>query len=231
MKKISLVLTALLFTLSGVAQQSSYMLKMQMRIDGLPPDQAAYGEQDFTFWVKDSKSKTEMSGLMGNIITCSDGKVVTSLSEFFGNKMGYTVTVEDMAKLDKKDEPQPKIEYTNEKKTIVGYECTKVLVKSTEKGGKEQVLIVWVTDKLSAMPGEARKGRRGGFNFGDLKGQPLAFETTSASEGKEITVRMTATEVSTAAIDDSVFIPNTEGYRIMTYSEYKDSMRSMGGGR
>jgi len=74
-------------------------------------------------------------------------------------------------------------------------------------------------------------GRRGsGMNYGDLKGYPLAIEAAQNQGGMEMKVMMTATEVSTAAIDDAVFKPNTEGYKMMTYKEYMDKMKAMGGG-
>jgi hypothetical protein len=224
---------ALLFLSVAGFSQDNYTIKMSLKIEGMPAEYAAYGEQDIVTYVKGDKTKTEMNSMMGSNVSYFDGKKMTSLSDMMGNKSGFSATKEELENGDKKDknEAKPKIEYTNEKKTIAGYECTKALVKSLDKEKKENVITVWVTDKLKPMSPEARKARRGGFDLGDIKGQPLAMEASQSSNGMDMKIMMTATEVSTSPIDDAVFVPNTDGYNMMSYKDYMDKMKAMQGGK
>ncbi len=50
-------------------------------------------------------------------------------------------------------------------------------------------------------------------------------------QGTEAKVVMTATEVSTAAIDDATFTVNTDGYKMMTYKEMMEKQKAMMQGR
>ena len=213
--------------------QDCYTVKMTMKIEGLPPEYAGFGDNDIVHYSKGELYKQEMTGMMGSNVSFYDGKMMTALMDQMGNKAGYTVSKEELdasSKKDKGDAPA-KIEYTNEKKTIAGYECTKAIATSIDKDKKENKVTLWVTDKLKPSEGFMKGGRRGsGMNYGDLKGYPLVIEAAQNQGGMEMKVMMTATEVSTAAIDDAVFKPNTEGYKMMTYKEYMDKMKAMGGG-
>jgi hypothetical protein len=212
--------------------QDSYTIKMSLKIEGMPAEYAAYGEQEITTFVKGDKSKTEMSSMMGSNISYFDGKTLTSLNDMMGNKSGFTATKEELEAGDKnKKEEKPKIEYTSEKKTIAGYECTKALIKAIDKDKKENTITVWTTEKLKGMSPEARKARRGGFDFGDLKGVPLAMEAAQNANGMDMKIVMSATEVNTNPIDDSVFVPNTEGYKLSTYKDYMEKMKAMRDGK
>jgi hypothetical protein len=224
---------ALLLCAAMMNAQDNYTIKMSLKIEGMPAEYAAYGEQEITTYVKGDKTKTEMTSMMGSNKSYFDGKNLTSLNDMMGNKSGFTASKEEMEKMDKKgkEEAKPKVEYTTEKKTIAGYECTKALVKSVDNDKKENVITVWVTDKLKPTSPEARKARKGAFDLGDLKGQPLALEAAQSANGMDVKIIMTATEVSTNPLDDSVFTPNTSGYKMMTYSEYMEKMKAMQGGK
>ena len=69
------------------------------------------------------------------------------------------------------------------------------------------------------------------FDFGDLKGYPLKVEMESNQNGMEIKILIIATEINTKPIDDSVFQINTDGFSMMSYSEYMEKLKSMQGGR
>ena len=47
----------------------------------------------------------------------------------------------------------------------------------------------------------------------------------------EIKILIIATEINTKQIDDSVFQINTDGFSMMSYSEYMEKLKSMQGGR
>ena len=65
------------------------------------------------------------------------------------------------------------------------------------------------------------------MDFGELKGYPLMIETTQNQNGNEMKVIITATEVSTAALEDAVFTINTEGYTMMSYQQMMENMKKM----
>lgn len=211
-------------------QTDAYTIKASLKVEGLPAEYAAYGEQDFVTWVKGNRSKTEMSSMMGTNITYFDGTTLTSLNDMMGNKTGYTATNAELEAADKgdKDKPKPKVEYTTEKKNIAGYECTKAIITSLTKEKKESIVYVWVTDKLkpASMP---KKSRRGEFDFGDLKGVPMALEASADNNGQPIKIIMTTTEVNTAAFDEAVLKPDTKDYKMMSYTEFAEKMKAMQG--
>jgi hypothetical protein len=226
------LITSLLLALVAGASAQDYTIKMNMRMEGLPPEYAAYGEYDITTYVKGVKTKTEVSNMMMNSTIFFDGKIITSLTDAMGNKSGYTATREEMEAMDKNEKKEkPKVEYTNEKKTIAGYECTKAIVTQTGKDKKEIKTIVWTTEQLKINP-EARKSFRGNMtDLGDIKGHPLAFESSQNANGTDVKMVMTTTEISTSGVDDAVFAVNTEGYKMMTYKEYIDRMKQQQQGK
>ncbi len=222
MKKI-LLQAFMCLTFFSLNAQESYTIKMNVRAEGLPPEYAAYSEQDIVTYIKGNKSKTELSSMMFSSTVFFDGKQMTSLNDMMGNKSGYTATKEELESSGK-DRSKPKIEYVDEKRTIAGYECSKAIVTSTGKDKKEIKTIVWYTEKIKlTLP----KGPSRNMNdFGDLKGHALAMETTTDMEGNEVKFLMTTTEISTDNLDDALFVPNTEGYKMMTFKEFQDQMKA-----
>lgn len=204
--------------------QESYTMKMNVKTEGLPPEYAAYGEQDIVSYVKGDKSKTEVSSMMFNTTVLYDGNKLTSLTDAMGNKTGFTATKEEL-EADKEGKEKPKIEYVDEKKTIAGYECSKAIVTSVDKDKKEHKTIVWYTDKIKSNPAHRRGAGRGMADFSDLKGHPLAMEMTQDYQGSEMKIIMTTTEVKTDPIADSVFAVNTDGYKMMSYKEMREKMK------
>lgn len=211
--------------------QESYTIKMNMKIEGLPPEYAGFGEQEIVSYSKGDKFKQEMTSMMGSQIISFDGKTHYALFEQMGEKSGFTATKEEMEADQKKDEgAKPKIEYTAEKKMIAGYECNKAIVTPQQKEKKEKAepTIVWFTEKLKKPEMKVKSGRRGGMgpDLGDLKGMPLEIEMTSSQGGQNMKVMLTASEVSTGNIDDKEFTPSTEGYKLSTYKEFKEKMKA-----
>lgn len=227
MKKIITSVALVLCCTFAFAQE--YTVKMNMKIEGLPPEMAGFGEQETVTQIKGEKSKTEMTSMMGTTIMLFDGKKHTFLTEMMGNKTGYTATKEEMEAMAKDDkDPKPKIEYTSEKKMIAGYECTKAIVTATGKDKKETQMIVWVTDKIKHdMP---KSKNRNMMDLGDLKGYPLEMEMHQAQQGMDMKIVISATDVSTKPVDDSVFAVNTDGFKMYTYKEFSEKMKAQKGG-
>lgn len=224
MKTLFLSLSALLLSMTALAQDN-YTIKMSVRTEGLPAEYASFGEQEIVTYVKGDNTKTEVSSMMFTSTVYSDGKTVTSLTDAMGNKSAYKASKEEIEE-SQKNETKPKIDYTTEKKTIAGYECTKAIITGIGKDKKEKVTIAWVTDKFTANQSLARKAS-GRMNLGDLKGQPMALEMTMSQNGMDMKVVMTVTEVIIAPLDDSVFKVNTDGYTVLTYKEMMDQQKAM----
>lgn len=209
-----------LFTFSAGAQEN-YTIKMAMRMEGLPPEMAAMGEMEITNYIKGDKLKSETLGMMGGRTLLIDGEKMTSLNDRMGNKTGYTATRAELEEADKiKNNPKPKLNYTSEKKTIAGYECTKVVV-TTLREKEEMTSILWVTDKLNIKNNSLMRAQGGkdGLDLSELKGYPLAMEMNQSMNGQNLQMIMTATSVTAGPIDDAIFQLSTEGYRMMTYKE------------
>ena len=234
--RIQLFLLGLVFVFmsSNLAiSQNDITIKFSIKTEGLPAEMAAYGEQDLITQMKGDKLKTEISSMMFSNITYVDGQKITSLSDAMGNKSGYTSTKEEIESFDKNETAEkPTIVYTDETKMIAGYECKKAIVTSVGKDKKETVTTVWITDKIVNRHKYLNKAsRRGMADLSELKGYPLAMEMPMNFQGSEAKVVMTTIEVSTDTLDDSVFVPNTEGYKMMSYQEMREKQKMMQQGR
>jgi hypothetical protein len=229
MKSLFFALAAAALPVS-LAGQDNYTIKMSVKTEGLPAEYAAYGEQDIVTYVKGDKSKTEISSMMLTSTVWYDGNVLTSVADRAGTKSGFTATKEELEADKEKKDAKPTIEYIDEKRTIAGYECSKAIVTSMDKENKPKKIVVWYTDKIKINPSHRRSANRGMTDLGDLKGHPMAMEMTQDYQGGEMKINMTTTEVKQTPIDDAVFVPNTEGYKMMSYKEAKDMMKRPGGG-
>jgi hypothetical protein len=227
MKKL-IVIASLAFGINVLNAQDNITVKSSLKIEGLPEEYAGMGENDIVTYMKGDKSKTEVTSMMGSQIFLNDGQMTTALMEQMGNKTGWTMTKAEQEADEKENaakEKKPTIEYTNEKKTIAGYECTKAIVTSLAGKEKKEVKTnVWFTDKIK-MPGTA-KGKRGmGPDLSELKGYPMQMEMAMNQGGMEMKMITTVTEVDMKPIDDGVFKVSTEGYKMMTYKEMKEQMK------
>lgn len=220
MKKIFSTLAVVALTvLSVTAQTSEGFVLYDMKIEGLPPEQAAMiGDMETRVTFKNGKVLTEMSSMMFTNQTLVDENGMIMLMEQMGNKMAVKQTKDEMDKEAAKareKQPDPKIEYTAETKTIVGYECKKAIVTVIGKDKKEEKMDVWYSDKF-ANPNKDGKGKGQGFMKG-LKGMP--FEYAGGQGGMKF--KMVAKEVSIDPIADGKFNLSTDGYKIMTMDELK----------
>ncbi|MBX3163896.1 MAG: hypothetical protein KF900_05405 [Bacteroidetes bacterium] len=222
-KKIISTAIIIIASLTGFSQEN-YTIKMSMKMEGLPPEYASMGEMDITTYIKGEKTRIDISSMMVNGTTVSDGKVQTSVMETMGNKIGYTTTKEEIDVYVKKEKMsgKSKIEYTNEKKTIEGYECTKAIMRIATKEKQEMEMTVWVTDKMKVnMKNSASVSAYGGMNMEELNGYPLEIRMTSSQGGMEITMVYTATEVKVEnSLDDSLFVLDTNGYKMISYKDF-----------
>jgi hypothetical protein len=233
MKKIAIVAAFLSLGLTTLAQES-LTIKMVNKIKGLPPEYEAMGEMEILTYMKGEKTKTEVSSMMVTSTSVNDGEKITSITEQMGNKTGFTMSKAEMDEAEKKEKEKPnkpKIEYTTEKKTIAGYECTKVIITNIDKDKKENKTVAWVTEKIKRPASPRGRGGMMGPDVGDLKGFPMEMNFKQNQQGMELDITMTVTEVKTDNLADSVFKIDTEGYKISTYKEMQEQMKAMQGGK
>jgi hypothetical protein len=226
MKKLfSTLAVVALSVVSLNAQIKEGYILYDMKLEGLPPEQAAMiGDMETKVTFKNGKSLTEMTSMMFTNQTLSDENGMLMLMEQMGNKMAIKQTKEEMEKEEAKSKDKtadPKIEYINETKTIAGYECKKAIVTTIGKDKKEEKIEMWYSDKFEN-PNKEGKGRGQNIMKG-LKGVP--FEYAGGQGGMKF--KMIAKEVSIEPVADAKFILSTEGYKMMTM----DELKAMQGGR
>lgn len=218
MKKLfTTIAVVALSALSLNAQIKEGSITYDMKMEGLPPEQAAMmGDMELKSSFKNGKALVEMNSMMFTNITAINDDGMIMLIESMGNKMAVKQTKAEMEKAAEKEKvADPKIEYLNETKTIAGYECKKAVVTVVGKDKKEEKMDIWYSDKFDN-PNKDGKGRGQSFLKG-FKGLP--FEYTMAQGPMKFT--MIAKSVSTDPIDDAKFAPSTEGYKLMTMDEFK----------
>lgn len=220
MKKLfSTLAVVALSALSLNAQIKEGYIVYDMKIEGLPPEQAAMiGDMETKVTFKNGKSLSEMTSMMFTNQTLADDKGMLLLMEQMGNKIAVKQTKEEMEKEEakQKDKPaDPKIEYTTETKMIAGYECKKAIVTLIGKDKKEDKMEVWYCDKFENTNKEG-KGRGQGFMKG-LKGMPFEY---AGGQGA-MKFKLVAKEVSVEPVADSKFELSTDGYKLMTMEELK----------
>ena len=215
MKKIFLTVVAIAGMFAAQAQIKEGSVTYSVAVEGLPPEQASMMkgmELNMTF--KDKKSRAEFSSAMMTTTTVSDDNGSLTLMDGMGQKSFTKISKADMEKESKKN-PEPKITYTEEKKTIAGYECKKAIVEVKDQKGETQKLNVWYTEKLPNNGG----GKMGQFK--GLKGAPLEFDANMGP----MKMKMTATKVSLTPVADSQFVLSTDGYTEMKMEDLQ-KMRS-----
>jgi GLPGLI family protein len=222
MKKL-ITAVAILISAFTYAQKEGSVTYV-MTVEGLPPEQAAMmGDMETKVFFKDKKTYTEMNSMMYSYKILNDDNGQLFVVDQMGNKY-YTKTTK--AELDKmaeeKKDKDPKIEYTNDTKTIAGYECKKAIVTNTGKDGETKT-DVWYSEKVPYVS-QGGGGRRGGEMFKGLKGMPLEF---SVKQGP-MNIKMSAKEISFDAVPDSKFVVSTEGY---TEKKMEDLKKENGGGK
>ncbi|MGZ3932107.1 MAG: GLPGLI family protein [Bacteroidia bacterium] len=209
MKKLITGVAVLMASLMH-AQLKEGTITYAMTLEGLPPEQAAMmGDMESKISFKDKKVFYEMTSMMVNVKSLSDENGNVTTMDQMGNKTYTKMTKEEIEKktAENKDKVKDsKIEYTNETKTIAGYECKKAIVTYTSPKEGEQKTEVWYTEKIPYLQGGAK--RASGDPFSTLKGMPMEY---SMNQGP-MKVKMLAKEISTDKIPDSKFVLSTEGY-------------------
>lgn len=138
------------------------------------------------------------------------------LVEVMGNK--YQLKMDPAKKKD--DDDKPTIKYTDETKTVAGYNCHKAEITTMGKDGQSYTTNVYYTEDLPSYSGSRDQ-------FKGLKGFPLEY--SMKQQGMNIAI--SATSVSKESVPDDTFtVPS--GYKLMTADEMQaDIQKQMSGGQ
>lgn len=145
-------------------------------------------------------------------ITNGDYKLVTTVIDIPG--YGKYYIEQDEAEVKKKFETtKMDFNYTEESKTIAGYNCKKVVVKMTDlETDEEDQIVLWVTNDLLT-------GDNVNFStYPGLKGYPLGIEVKKEIDGEEVTLVQKA-----SAVTPSKKIKSTEFLRPSDAKDIKDA--------
>jgi len=221
-----------LFTTTTIilSGQNEGTVVYEMKIDGLPPEQASMlGDMTMKVVWKGNKYYSEQSSMMFESKTLSDEKETIVLMDQMGNKFFMKFNHEELTKendknsnLENKSEPnvEYKIEQTKDTKKIAGYDCKKAIVTTKTRDGKEVKIDVWYTEKLPNFHSTLKYSLRQGKSMSYLKsidGMPLEY---SIPQGP-MTIKVTVKEINFNPVSDNVFKISTDGYTELKPEELK----------
>lgn len=155
-----------------------------------------------------SKVDMVMGGFM-KMQTVANSKMGKGLMlmEIMGNKFATEFNVSDSQ--NQKESPKSKVEITSETKQIIGYTCTKVIVR--DEMGTE--VIMWVAKDLIA----SLKGQKQ-FGSAEINGIPLEFTTVNNG----MTIHFIATKFNQNVNANTFNMEIPQGYKIVTEEELKN---------
>ena len=173
--------------------------------------------------------------VMGNNYRMNMNQGIDIITIANGNNKTYTVilgipgygnyyieqTAEDLAK--KQNSVKRDYQYTEETRTIAGYNCKKVIVTVTDlETDEEDSAVLWVTSEL---------GVGDDINFYDhpgLKGYPLRTEMKTEIDGETVTLCTTATSVTPdKKIKPTMFLLPSDA---KSFKDAPDELKQMLGG-
>ena len=160
-----------------------------------------------------NKSKIDMTmGTFMKMNTISDIKKNKGLMlmEVMGNK---TATEMDLSKEEKEKKAEPTVEVTTETKDIIGYKCTKTIVRDAD--GNEAIM--WIATDLKA----SLKGQQQ-FGGSKIEGVPLEFSTVNNG----MTIHFIATKFEKKVDKKAFNLTIPEGYTKVS----EEDLKNMGGG-
>lgn len=208
-----LVTLFFILVVSGIANaQSTGHLHYEMEFSGDNPAIAWAPPMDgstMDLYFMPEKTKLEMAfGTFIKTITTIDVKTQKGLMlmELMGNKSASEINLSDD---NTENTTEPKTIVTNETKSIIGYNCTKIIVQ--EENGSETIL--WVTKELEV----PLKGQK---QFGNTQIEGIPLESTTLNNESTIHFKATKFEGNVKANTFSMEIP--EGYTLITEEELKN---------
>ncbi|MBP6430203.1 MAG: DUF4412 domain-containing protein [Ferruginibacter sp.] len=159
-----------------------------------------------TVYLKGAKSRTDMVSALGNESNIHDAKTGNAviLKEYSSQKLMITLTKENWESKNKAYKDVT-FEFTNDTKTIAGYNCKKAIAKMAN--GKTFV-VYYSSDVVVA-------NKEYNHTFINLPGLAMEYEI----EAGKTKIKYTLSKIDFGVVAASKFDTPKTGYRVMTYEE------------
>jgi hypothetical protein len=195
-------------TLTSFAQIKEVTIKYEGQVENKATEKTAASSYTFsqTTYQKNSKSLNILSYPRFTITKVLDEKEILILMESGASKIYSRKSIVDLKNISTSKKPTPVITYTNEKKIILGYECKKILFSQRKASGKKQDMIAWVTEKIANY-------HSSNTTTDDLLPKTIGTILETYISDEKGSTKFVATNISTKAIPDKVFVVSTKGYR------------------
>lgn len=235
MKRFSLLLLAFTFiaTTAVTAQKEMKEGYIKFEVTDVRSDNEQMAAQlgmmkgttNEVFFTKE-KSLTKMN-MMGGMMKMTmlanlTDNTSTMLFDAMGQKYMIPMSAEEKEmNKEKTNEAMGDVEFIydrEDKKTIAGYECYKMTIKSPNMEDFE--MSAYITPEIKA-GAEVLQG----IDASKLEGFPLEY---IVSQGGQFSMVFTALKVNNE-VDPTVFDVNTKGFKEMTMEEFQNAMGQMGG--
>ncbi|HZW63765.1 MAG TPA: hypothetical protein VFF15_09010 [Flavobacteriaceae bacterium] len=167
---------------------------------------AMMGEITSTTYFKGDKSKSLTSSPMTGDVTAIIDMAEKKMLMLMDNPMMGKKYMEQSLDMSEEDLSNINIEKTNETKNVLGYECTKYNVTTTNDG-VEVKMEMYVTDKINVVSQSTAN------LAGKIEGFPMFMTVSFNQMGMDMTQTVEVTEIKKEAVADDTFdmtIP--EGY-------------------
>lgn len=224
--RLLMVVAAMFLSISAFAQKpfaGRIVFEMSAEGSSNPAIAAELAESTMEYIVMGNNYRMNMNQGI-DIITIANGnnKTYTVILGIPGYGNYYIEqTAEDLAK--KQNSVKRDYQYTEETRTIAGYNCKKVIVTVTDlETDEEESAVLWVTSEL---------GVGDDINFYDhpgLKGYPLRTEMKTEIDGENVTLCTTATSVTPdKKIKPTMFLLPSDA---KSFKDAPDELKQMLGG-
>lgn len=212
MKKILLVVVIAVFSISTFAQEKIsegvITMKQTMSSDNaeMSAQLAMIGDMTSTIFFKKDKSRAEVSNKMSGDITVIIDQNKTEMLMLMDGPMGK-VFAKKSTNLTEEQLGKISVTETDEKKTILGYECKRfdLVVKDQ---GVESIIKFYMTDAIEISTQQTA------LYGGKLKGMAMYMEMKMNQMGMEMMMKFEVVGIKKENVDDSKFeMTVPEGYK------------------
>lgn len=222
------LLSSLTFATSALAELKegviSYEMTMSSTDEEVQNNLDMLGPTQITMTFNKDFVKTESQSMMmvqKTIFDLNKDKGLM-LQEMMGKKVAIFMTREEAEGVSRRGRKEDDITYekTDEYKTILGYECRKVIAK-TENG----VITMFVNDEIvSDLPNSQ-------FYSEKIGGLVLEMKMDMEQNGRTFSMNYVATSIKEKIKEKEPFSMEVpKGYKEMTMEEFMESMKGMRGG-
>ncbi len=217
MKLIPTIAAVCAFVVPGVLSADNFQGKVTMTLTTASQDHASI---PITYYMKDGAIRIEMSTERGQIADIMDFKnkqmiiIMDEQKMYMLQPLRQDAAQQSQKNLEATAKQLPSdVQVTTSKETILGYDCTKLIVT-----GKDGSAEIWVTDQLGSFMGltppaggPGRRSEAASQWEKALKGKAF-FPLRVISKDRKGTSRMDVTAVQPMELPASQFLP-PEGYR------------------